>query len=72
VGGALVRAAEAWSRARGCAEMASDTEVENARSAAAHRALGFEEVGRVLLFRKSLRDAGAGGIPDSHRPSTVP
>lgn len=54
VGRALVRAAEDWGRAQGCTEFASDTEIENAASAAAHAALGFEEVDRIRCFRKRL------------------
>lgn len=54
VGRALVAAAESWGRAQGCAELASDTEAENVVSAAAHRALGFADVGLVRCFRKDL------------------
>ena len=54
IGGALVVAAEQWARARGCREFASDALVENATSALAHRALGFEEVVVIRCFRKSL------------------
>jgi len=54
-GGALVSAVEAWGRARGCSELASDTELDNAPAAAAHAALGFDEVERIRCFRKSLR-----------------
>lgn len=54
IGRALVRAAEDWGRTQGCTEFASDTEIENAASAAAHTALGFEEVDRVRCFRKRL------------------
>jgi aminoglycoside 6'-N-acetyltransferase I len=54
VGRALVAAAEAWARGRGCREFASDTTIDNAASAAAHAALGFEEVERLRCFRKAL------------------
>lgn len=54
VGGALVAAVEAWARDQGCAELASDTEIENTDSAAAHGALGFSEVERIVCFRKEL------------------
>lgn len=54
VGGALVKEAEGWARAQGCTEFASDTEVGNAASAAAHERLGFEEVDRIICFRKAL------------------
>jgi aminoglycoside 6'-N-acetyltransferase I len=54
IGGALVAAAESWARERGCLEFASDALAENAVSAAAHRALAFEEVGLIRCFRKTL------------------
>ena len=54
VGRALIAAAEAWARAQGCTEFASDAEIDNETSAAAHRALGFEEVEQIRCFRKSL------------------
>jgi aminoglycoside 6'-N-acetyltransferase I len=54
VGRALVAAAEEWGRSKGCRELGSDTPMGNDRSAAAHRALGFEEVGAVRCFRKDL------------------
>lgn len=54
VGRALVEAAEAWARAQGCTEFASDTERDNRTSAAAHLALGFEDAGLVRCFRKDL------------------
>jgi aminoglycoside 6'-N-acetyltransferase I len=54
IGRALVAAAEEWGRSQGCREFASDTQSDNAVSAAAHRALGFREVGQVRCFRKDL------------------
>lgn len=54
VGRALVAAAEDWARAQGCTEFASDAQVRNDASAAAHRAAGFVEVGLVRCFRKDL------------------
>ena len=54
IGAALVRAAEAWGRLRGCREFASDTNIGNENSIAAHRSLGFEEVDRIVCFRKAL------------------
>lgn len=55
IGAALVAAAEDWGRARGCSEFGSDTNIENDTSIAAHRALGFEEVDRIVCFKKTLR-----------------
>jgi aminoglycoside 6'-N-acetyltransferase I len=54
VGRALIAAAERWGRAQGCSELASDAQLDNAVSAAAHRALGFTEVGLLRCFRKDL------------------
>jgi aminoglycoside 6'-N-acetyltransferase I len=54
VGRALVEAAEDWARAQGCTEMASDCLIDNDVSLAAHLALDYEEVERVICFRKSL------------------
>ncbi len=55
VGRALVRAGEAWALARGCTEMASDRAIDNEASGAFHRAVGFEEAGHVVCYRRSLR-----------------
>jgi aminoglycoside 6'-N-acetyltransferase I len=54
VGCDLVRAGEEWARSRGCTEMASDAVIDNAVSIAAHGALGYEQVERVVRFRKDL------------------
>jgi aminoglycoside 6'-N-acetyltransferase I len=56
IGRALVQAAEAHARAAGHHEIASDAEIENTTSIAAHLALGYEEIERVVCFRRSLRD----------------
>ena len=57
LGAALARAAEAWAREQGCTEMASDREWENEVSGAFHEDLGYEEVDRIVCFRKSLEAA---------------
>lgn len=54
VGAALVRGAEAWARAQGFAELASDALLENTASQLAHAALGFTEVERSVKYRKPL------------------
>lgn len=54
VGAQLVEAAEAWAVSKGCREMGSDTEIDNVVSRRAHLALGYEEVGPVIHFRKGL------------------
>jgi aminoglycoside 6'-N-acetyltransferase I len=54
IGRALIEAAEAHARAAGHHEIASDAEIENTGSITAHAALGYEEIERVVCFRKSL------------------
>jgi len=54
IGGALVAAAEEWARSKGCVEMASDAEIDNELSHTAHGRLGYEEVERLVHFRKAL------------------
>lgn len=51
---ALCEAAAEWGRERGCREFASDVYIDDGRSLAAHRGLGFEETERVVYFRKPL------------------
>jgi aminoglycoside 6'-N-acetyltransferase I len=60
IGRQLVAAAEAWARSQGCIEFASDAEEDNELSAAAHRALGFAEVGLIRCFRKDLQSNARG------------
>ncbi|MGE0238147.1 MAG: N-acetyltransferase family protein [Parvibaculaceae bacterium] len=55
IGRALMRAAEAWAKARGHSELASDTQLGNDTSLAAHKAYGFTEVERIICFRKDLK-----------------
>src|SRR5262249_9513622 len=59
VGKRLVGAAEGWAAAQGYKEMASDAHLGNTVSHEAHKALGFEESGRLVHFRKRLE-----GSPD--------
>ena len=54
VGRGLVAAAEDWARGRGCTEMGSDAVLDNSTSHAAHAAVGYREVVRLVLFRKRL------------------
>jgi aminoglycoside 6'-N-acetyltransferase I len=53
-GRALLEAAEDWARGRGYTEMASDALLDNDVSHSAHGRCGYEEVGRVVQFRKAL------------------
>ncbi len=54
VGAALMRAAEEWGRVNRCTELGSDTQLWNESSIDAHKALGFEEVERLVAFRKLI------------------
>jgi aminoglycoside 6'-N-acetyltransferase I len=58
VGAALMRAAEGWARSAGFREIASDARLDNVVSHAAHRALGFAEVERIVCFRRVLGETG--------------
>ncbi|HWZ64026.1 MAG TPA: aminoglycoside 6'-N-acetyltransferase [Steroidobacteraceae bacterium] len=51
---ALVESVAEWARSAGCAELASDSLLDNRSGHAAHRALGFEETERVVYFRRAL------------------
>jgi aminoglycoside 6'-N-acetyltransferase I len=53
-GRALLLAAENWARGRGYREMASDAQLNNEISYAAHRRAGYAEVDRIVQFRKVL------------------
>jgi len=57
VGRQLIQAAEAWALSLGKTELASDVELDNTRSLAAHAALGFEETGRLVTFLKRIEPA---------------
>ncbi|MEW6195957.1 MAG: GNAT family N-acetyltransferase [Bacteroidota bacterium] len=50
----LMAAAEKWSCKNGYDKLISDTEFNNINGISAHKALGFEEVGRTVLFIKKL------------------
>lgn len=51
----MIRAAEAWTTARGLTELASDAELANRGGIAAHRACDFRETFRVVQFLKEVR-----------------
>ena len=54
IGRRLVKLAENWARSKGCAEMASDSEIGNDLSLRAHLDLGYEETSRLVHLRKDL------------------
>lgn len=43
-----------FSKQNGCYEFASDCELDNTTSLLFHKALGFEEVNRVICFKKNI------------------
>jgi hypothetical protein len=51
---ALVAGVEQWALAERCAEIASDSPLDNVVAHAAHRAFGFEETERVVYFRRAV------------------
>lgn len=54
-GKALMSRAETWATESGYSELASDAEIKNTASIAAHTKLGFQEVDRVVCFLKKLK-----------------
>jgi len=54
VGAMLVAHAESWAKGRGYRELASDVEIDNTGSIAAHAALGFEHTDTIVCFLKKL------------------
>lgn len=51
---ALLRACEGWAAEQGCAEFASDCELDNTGSIAFHLGAGFTEANRIVCFTKRL------------------
>lgn len=49
---ALVRAGEQWAWSRGCTEIASDAQIDNAASIEMHGRFGYVEVERQVCFLK--------------------
>lgn len=54
VGRELVGRAEQWALQKGCTEMASDAELGNERSLAAHEKLGYSVTSRLVHLRKEI------------------
>ncbi|MCU1279282.1 MAG: sortase-like acyltransferase [bacterium] len=53
-GAKLFAAVESWARERGHTELASDAQLTNNVSIAAHKSLGFRETERLVCFAKRL------------------
>lgn len=54
IAGKLLSACESWAKEKGCAEFASDCELENAQSLHFHLNMGFTEANRIICFTKKL------------------
>lgn len=50
----LLRACEGWAESLGCAEFASDCELDNNASLLFHLKMGFIEANRIICFTKQL------------------
>ncbi len=50
----LLQACEKWARDKKCTEFASDCELNNTDSLKFHLAMGFDEVNRIICFRKEI------------------
>ncbi len=50
----LLAACESWAKAKGCAEFASDCELDNTQSLQFHLRMGFVEANRIICFAKKL------------------
>ena len=50
----LLSECEKWAKEKGCSEFASDCELVNEESLKFHMALRFEEVNRIICFRKDI------------------
>ena len=55
VAAALLASVEAWAREQGFDWLGSDALIDNEASHAWHRAAGFEEIERLVVFGKPLR-----------------
>ena len=50
----LLAACEKWAKDMGCSEFASDCELSNTGSLKFHKAMGFDEVNRIICFKKNI------------------
>lgn len=50
----LVRIGERWAAGQGCKEFGSDTEIDNVKSIAFHKAIGFRITDRQVVFIKKI------------------
>ena len=50
----LLESAQTWCREKGCTEIGTDAELDNAQAQRFHEHMGFQETYRVVEYRKSL------------------
>ena len=50
----LISAGEGWAKSKGCTQIASDVEMDNAISQKVHQKTGFKEVNRLVCYVKSI------------------
>ena len=50
----LLFACEQWAKGKGCSEFASDCELTNINSLIFHLSMGFDEVNRLICFKKEI------------------
>ena len=50
----LVSECQAWAKEMGCKEFASDCELTNTASLRFHKSVGFQEMNRIICFKKTL------------------
>jgi aminoglycoside 6'-N-acetyltransferase I len=55
LGKELIEKSYEWFLSKGCSEVGSDALIDNEASISFHKGIGFEEVERQVVFRKSLR-----------------
>lgn len=51
----LLEAAEIWAKEQGCAEIASDCEIDKPENIEFHNKVGFKEVNRIACFIKEIK-----------------
>lgn len=50
----FVKFAISWAKEKGCCEFASDCPLTNAESIEFHKAIGFQEVNRIVCFKRKI------------------
>jgi aminoglycoside 6'-N-acetyltransferase I len=51
----LMESAEEWATEKGCLQLGSDTELDNAQSQEFHKHMGFAEVNRLVCYVKNVK-----------------